>query len=173
MHKSLIFKLTILFQDYDECRLMNALSKPKWHPLTDRDRQIVKQKLLLSSLKSVTQYGSIVWDYNKYSIGDAVQLWSAEAIPWFGKIEAILVHSVDHEVLQAVLKISWFEVSLPATDSCPTKYFLPGTSDIQDPQTLVGHVLVVPDFVNPQLFFVQPHFCRYYSRYLKNKYFIK
>jgi hypothetical protein len=102
-----------------------------------------------------------------------VQLWSPEAIPWFGVIDAILAHSVDHEVLQAVLKISWFEVHFPATNSCPTKFFRPGTSYIQDPQSLVGHVLVVSDFVNQDFFFVQPHFCRYYSRYVKNKYYIK
>ena len=88
-------------------------------------------------------------------------------------VEAILAHSVDHEVLQAVFKISWFEVSHPATNSCPTKYFQPGTSHIQDPQSLFGHVLVVPDFVDKHLFFVHPHFSRYYSRYAKNKYFIK
>lgn len=165
--------IPFLFKDYDECRLMHVLPKSKWHPLTAHDAKQVKRMLLLSSLDSVIQYCSIVWDYNKYSVGDAVQLFSPTDAPWYGMIEAILAHCVNHEVIQAVLKIAWFDVSSAATDSCPTKYLQPGTSHIQEPQSLVGHVLVVPDFGNPQLFFVQPHFSRYYSRYVKNKYFIK
>ena len=154
-------------QNHDECRLVHLLLKVKHVKLTEQDTRDVLKLLLLPSMTTVTQYASIVWDFAKYTTGDFVELYSQDNTPWYGRLDAILAHVIEGLVLQAVLKITWFNNIQRETDHLPAKYKLSDSSDIQQPQSIIGNILVIPTFDNPDEFFIQPHFTRYYSRYVK------
>ena len=75
-------------------------------------------------------------------------------------------------ILQALLMVEWFEPTIIETDTHPGTFYKSGVIDFHKPQVIKGHVLVVPDFADGTTYFVQPHFCRYYARYCKNKVFL-
>jgi hypothetical protein len=149
---------------------MHPLRRKESALISHADAATIGNKLVLSSMETIQQFTSFVWDFAKYTIGDTVSVHSSNGTPWFGKIEQIFGHVIANSVLQAVFKIVWYHIAAPQTTSHPTKYHLQGTSDILFPQTIIGHVLVVPDFQNPLHCFIQQHFSTYYSKYVKNKY---
>lgn len=85
-------------------------------------------------------------------------------VMWFGQIAAIYAYQVSGAVIKVLFKIFWYEIEKGESSLHPAKYIKPGMYDFQPPAVIAGHVLVVPDG-ETDLFFVQPHFCRYYSRY--------
>ena len=145
--------------------LKNPLSAADSSPITSSDASKIKAKLMITDMHHITQFSSFVWDFNKYRIGQVISVDSACPTPWFAKIVAVLAQKVHSIVVQAVIKIQWFEIAIPETSAHPARYKLDSLCDIISPPSVLGHVLQVPDFDNPELFFIQPHFSRYYARY--------
>lgn len=139
--------------------------------LSAGDLYRIRASLAITSSATLQQYNSIIWDYSKYTLDDVVAIYAPENTIYFGRIEAIIAHSENGAVIKAVLKISWFEVFHKATDTSLGTYRKSTKYDFLPPQTLVGHVLVVEHMTQENLYHIHPHFCRYYSKYIKNKHY--
>jgi hypothetical protein len=157
------------YQEHDTCILKNHLPTSRAAILDEVDIEKLKKILLIHNMDNIVQYGSIVWDFNKYKVGQVVSIQSPSPVLWYAQVVAIVAHQVQGVLIQAVLKIQWFDVEIPETDAHPARYKLMPLTDIIQPPSLVGHVLKVADFDDPDLFFIQPHFTRYYSRYCPQK----
>lgn len=145
------------------------------HPLPKKDLQItaedqvkIKTMLFLRTIDTIVQYASFIWDYARFTVGTNVALYNEENGYWYGQVEAIYVHEIEHEVIEAVVKIAWYEIEKEKTDNHPATYRKSGMSDLHKPQVIAGNVLVIPNIIdNDGSVFIQPHFVRYYTRYIK------
>ncbi len=87
-----------------------------------RDMKYFEKDLKIKQPK-LYQYWSILWDYNKYKVGQDIKIQGEEE--WYGRISSIISYEVMGEVLKVWIKIQWYNNILLKASKLQNKITLP------------------------------------------------